>query len=362
MLKRFKPYMLGRFFWTANTLFWLAVNSLMALFKATPGVMPGDLQNWVVLWWHTLPWFFNWMWMTAIIFTLVKFFDLKGYSARRTVVLQVPIAAVLLVFYWIVSLAIRGWQMDRSFEVSYSIFLNIFTNTVHIDPLIYASVLCCALAMRYYQRSHQQQLELQKMHVSLATEQLKALRSQLNPHFLFNALNTVASLVRLNRQKEAVKALTDISQMLRKILENKNNMDITIYDEIEFINSYLSIQKLRFNDKLETTINVDPDCLDIEIPNMLLHPMVENAIQHGSQSESSNNPLKLTISRKDGSLYITLVNRVAKVDLHQGFGIGISNTRDRLSRIYSHFTLEFKPLEGELYETRMVIPIGEANA
>ena len=179
---------------------------------------------------------------------------------------------------------------------------------------------------------------------------------------MFNTLNTIASLVRLKREKDAVNALSELSQMLRTILENKNNEDVRIKDEIAFINCYLSIQKMRFAEKLETKVTVAEDCLNIQIPNMLLHPLVENAVQHGSQLESNKNPLNLDIKRTHNELRVKLTNKVAHNEKHKGFGIGLTNTRARLSRLYSHFQLELNPINDDVFETLLAIPIGEQDA
>ena len=99
--------------------------------------------------------------------------------------------------------------------------------------------------------------------------------------------------------------------------------------------------------------------MNIDIPNMLLHPLVENAVHHGSQLESNKNLLDLVICRTDDKLKVTLTNKVAVDDKHQGFGIGLSNTRERLNRLYGNFQLELTPLNDGLFETLLAIPIGE---
>ena len=147
--------------------------------------------------------------------------------------------------------------------------------------------------------------------------------------------------------------------MLRKILENKDNSDVRVKDEINFINSYLSIQRMRFESKLDVKIKVDEDCLNLYIPNMLLHPLVENAVQHGSQLESDDNLLDLRISKKDHHLHVKLINNVAKLDEHHGFGIGLSNTKERMAKLYSEYELEFGLNSKGQFETFLSIPIGD---
>ncbi|GAA0854069.1 hypothetical protein GCM10009114_08570 [Aliiglaciecola litoralis] len=316
------------------------------------------LTIWVLL----SPWFLNWIIVTAGIFIVVRNNDIPDKPLSNKVLSHFFWMWVLLFCYWSVSTFERMLLADQNLEQYGQTLWRTLTTSAQLDFFIYFAVLACGLGIRFYHNAIQEGIELKRMHYQLTQEQLKTLRSQLNPHFLFNALNTIASLVRLKREKDAVYALSELSLMLRKILENKNHSDIKIKDEIAFINSYLAIQKMRFADKLDTHISVQPDCLEIAIPNMLLHPLVENAVQHGSQLESSKNLLNLVISRDGSELKVVLTNKVAKNVQHNGFGIGLSNTRERLSKLYNHFRLESQPLDNDLFETLLAIPIGEQDA
>ena len=318
--------------------------------------------SWMRTWVLLSPWFLNWIWMTAAIFSVTRHNDdtYKPLSAR--VISHVFWMIVLLFLYWILAVIGRGLLQGEGGDYYLAAFVRTLTSSSQLDVFIYGGVLSIALGLRFYHRAIEERLEIKRLNYALTQEQLKTLRSQLNPHFLFNALNTIASLVRLKREKDAVTALSELSLMLRKILENKNNDDVKVKDEVAFINSYLAIQKMRFAEKLDTNISVQSDCLDVEIPNMLLHPLVENAVQHGSQLESNKNMLNLEISRSDDELMVKMTNKVAHNDKHAGFGIGLSNTRARLARLYNHFQLELHPINDDLFETLLAIPIGEQDA
>ena len=106
---------------------------------------------------------------------------------------------------------------------------------------------------------------------------------------------------------------------------------------------------------------IDDDCLDIEIPNMLLQPLVENAVQHGSQLESNHNPVSLEISRTQSTINIVLVNKAA-THSDSGYGIGLKNTRERLERLFSDFKLELSELNDDLFRTTLILPIGGRHA
>jgi LytS/YehU family sensor histidine kinase len=180
---------------------------------------------------------------------------------------------------------------------------------------------------------------------------------------LFNTLNTISGLVRLEQKEGAVHALSELSKMFRKVLENQKNQLASLKNEMEFIDSYLNIQKIRFENKLAVKIDIQPECMDAELPFMLLHTLVENAVQHGSQLESDENLLHLKVEREDSNLHIELTNKVSINDDHKGFGIGLKNCRKRLKHIYSDsYTLDCFETDDGHYKTTLKLPIGISDA
>lgn len=356
------PYYLNRYFWFANVFLWLAIHGLFVHVEFNSAQESGSEISWISTWVFMSPWYFNWIWVTAGIFALIYRNEKSDRSYIRRLCSYISGMILLLVCYWALCVFIGTLIRGQSFSEYWRVFTTVVSNSFQIDILIYFSVLTLGFAIRFYHTSINESTELKQLKYELTQEQLRTLRSQLNPHFLFNALNTIASLVRLKREKDAVHALSELSFMLRKILDNKNQVNVKIKEEINFINSYLSIQKMRFSDKLNTHISVQPECLELKIPNMILHPLVENAVSHGSQLESNNNILNLEISRNMNELQIVMTNKVAKHDAHNGFGIGLRNTRERLSKTYKDFKLETNQMDNELYQTSLIIPLGEFDA
>lgn len=343
----------------AIAFFWLAVHAVFTNIQHRALLGSESEISWGYAWTIFSPWFLNWIWITPIIYASIKSNFKEHMSLRRVFVRQTVMMIILLALYWGNAVFFRTLIMSPDLGFYFENLKNV---SFQLDILIYLSVLFSCLGINFYKSRLEEKLEIKQLQTALLNEQLKTLRSQLNPHFLFNALNTVASLVRLKREKEAITALSELSHMLRKILENKNNADIKVKDEIAFISSYLSIQKMRFAEKLDAHVSVEEDCMEISIPNMLLHPLVENAVQHGSQLESNKNLLNLEVRRSNGELKIKLTNKVAINDQHKGFGIGLSHTQARLSKLYSNFQLELNPLDDDLFETLLAIPIGEQDA
>jgi len=342
--------------------FWLAVHAIFTHIQFGSGKAVGSELSWVRTWYYMSPWFLSWIGVTAGVFFSVDLNNRIYPTPSKRFLAHMLWMVALLMCYWAFCSAARNLVRGEDLSNYWSIFTRVLSTSSQLDVLIYLGVLAAIFSLRFYHKSVQEGIELKRVQHELTQEQLKNLRSQLNPHFLFNVLNTIASLVRLKREKDAVYALSELSMMLRKILETNNESSVKIKDEVAFINSYLAIQKIRFLDKLNTSISVNTDCLELQIPNMILHPLVENAVQHGSQLESNQNPVDLKISRDKDQLKLVMTNKVAKDDTHKGFGIGLTNTRERLSKIYSHFVLELYPLENGIFETRLAIPIEEQDA
>jgi sensor histidine kinase YesM len=358
-LKTFLP---SKYFVFGSVCFWLAVHAIYALikFRAIEGTERG--QSWLEIWWLISPWFFIWIGLTLLIHTHSRIFANLSFSVMSTIAVHLVTMLILLTLYWLFSSFFFLLLTAQPLNGFWAFFYKQVMNTFHVDILIYLTVLSASTGMIFYDIHIRENMEVKRLQNALIHEQLKTLRTQLNPHFLFNALNTVASLVRLKREKQAIQALSDLSFMLRKVLENKNNRDVKIRDEVAFIKRYLAIQHMRFADKLDVQLQIDENCMDIEIPSMLLQPLVENAVQHGSQLESNMNVIRLTISKGSHQLNIKLTNKVAANDTHKGFGVGLTNTHERLMKIYANFTLTANPLPGELFETIVAIPLGGEGA
>jgi LytS/YehU family sensor histidine kinase len=176
--------------------------------------------------------------------------------------------------------------------------------------------------------------------------QLDMLRYQLNPHFLFNALNSIRASIDEDSQR-AKRMVTEFSEFLRYSLLNDNSAPVELRQEIEAIKNYLAIEKIRFEDKLDVTFQLEPAAEECRLPGFLIHPLVENAVKHGMTNNSG--PLKICIEARirEGRLVVEIANTGrldAKSPQTNGAGthIGLRNVRERLAKLYpdkSSFTL-----------------------
>jgi signal transduction histidine kinase len=207
---------------------------------------------------------------------------------------------------------------------------------VHL--FIYWAILGGALLIQYYRRLQQQKLTATRLSAQLADARMQALRMQLNPHFLFNALNSIAMLVRNAEREAAVNTLEALSDLLRYVLDDSAHQEVSLRRELEFVKRYLAMEKIRFHNRLDLHTEVEADALDALVPNLILQPIVENAIRHGVEKRAS--PTTVTVGASTDGQMLRLWIR----DDGPGFrgtagarrdsGVGISNTRRRLAQLY----------------------------
>ncbi|MCC2617886.1 histidine kinase [Aestuariibacter halophilus] len=365
-MKRLIDYFPSRLFCLSNVLFWLVLNTIAADHTHRTRLFYGRPSNFVSTWLDFLPWWGNWALVAPFIIAAIRATPYQEGKWARFIGFQALILVLSMTIYWALTVFFATWlhgSGEWHWSVASEVFNHLMVSPLHMDLLVYLAVASFGLTLHYYQHSRDQALQNQVLSNQLLSVELQALKSQLSPHFLFNALNTISGLVRMKETDAAVKALSELSKMFRKVLENQKQQLTTLATEMAFIDSYLSIQQLRFSNKLSIRIALDPDTLECELPFMLLHTLVENAVQHGSQLESDENILSLRGKVDHGKLTLVLSNRVSKTDNHGGFGIGLDNCRQRLKHLYGEqFVLSCQSENEDTYITTLIIPVGGDDA
>lgn len=177
-----------------------------------------------------------------------------------------------------------------------------------------------------------------ELEAQLARARLDALQAQLNPHFLFNALNTVAMLVRRGANADALRGVVSLSELLRKVLVGNRSLEVPLHEELAVVEHYLSIERMRFRDRLTVAVEADADVRDALVPSLILQSMVENAVRHGIAPSKSGGHVAIRCHRRNDVLAIEV--RDNGTGLPEGWdprataGIGLANTRERLERLY----------------------------
>jgi LytS/YehU family sensor histidine kinase len=220
--------------------------------------------------------------------------------------------------------------------------------------------------VRRYRERDRAATELEQ---KLARTQLEALRMQLNPHFLFNALNSVAELMEMD-VREAQRTLTRVADLLRLSLRSAAQSLIPVWQEIELVELYLQIARVRYGTGLDADITVDPSVVDLMVPSFLLQPLVENALKHGLAPGHRDQTIEVRLTRSGQSLEIVVEDNgkgldgllttsgrfLAAVPSVDGLGIGLTNTRSRLAMLYGDryaFRMSNLPTGGCRVEIRL---------
>jgi two-component system LytT family sensor kinase len=188
----------------------------------------------------------------------------------------------------------------------------------------------------------------------LAKAKLAALRGQMEPHFMFNTLNSIAGLVREQRSDAAVNMIVGLSEFLRRATEDSHRMQVTLAEEVEYLQRYLDIQKVRFGERLQVSVDIPQEILHAQVPNLLLQPLVENAIKHGIAHRVAGGAVRVSGTGDNGVLRLSVCNDGPSTAIERPAahtGIGLDNLRTRLQILHG--------TQSELHLTRA--PSGQAE-
>ena len=191
-------------------------------------------------------------------------------------------------------------------------FWDTWSTTLLYQVLIFLIAYALILTITYLVDSREnvarQMTETARLNEELSKAQLAALRRQMEPHFMFNTLNSIAGLVRDHRNDAAVSMIVGLSEFLRRASEDSHRSQVTLAEEVEYLQRYVDIQKVRFGERLRVSVDIPADLLDAQVPNLLLQPLVENAIKHGIAKRVAGGSVRVTGARSDGNLCLSVYN------------------------------------------------------
>jgi two-component system LytT family sensor kinase len=230
--------------------------------------------------------------------------------------------------------------------------------------IVYCAVLATGFAREYFLRDRRREKNEVQLQAQLAEARLDALRMQINPHFLFNTLNAVSALV--ERDPAGVRRMiARLSELLRHTIDSHATDEVTLRDELAFLRRYLEIMEVRFQGRLQIEQSIGADTLDALVPNMVLQPIVENALEHGVSRVAGAGRIELAARRESGALVITVRDNGPGLAAQNTSGVGLANTRARLAQLYGgDGSLTLTDAEGGGVLARIVVPfhIGSAGA
>ena len=281
--------------------------------------------------------------------------------SRDTILVHLGVSCALGVLHLVLmgslGFTVTGWRAHYTALAILKSQLHI--NRFGLEILTYGFVFGIIGIVQFQIRSQRDALKSMALQKQLSEAQLRALQMQLEPHFLFNTLNAVTTLVELGRQREATEMLNHLNTILKSALSRRTPEKVPLSQELETVENYLAIEQIRFADRLRIEITVEPGALNSLVPCFLLQPIVENAIRHGiAQSENAGcveasarrvgQVLQLCV-RNTGDGYVRTAN--------DGHGIGLSNTRERLMHFYQDtYHMKAHPLEAGGFEVAISIP------
>lgn len=279
----------------------------------------------------------SWIWaaFTPLIFWLSSRFSLEGsrWIARAPFLIVIGLAISVAVF------ALLGFVRMEIFEVPTRRAVSAFAPLRDIGRfrflnqlLMYLAILAAGYAREYFRRDQERQREAVTLQAQLADARLDALRMQINPHFLFNTLHTISALV--ERDPAGVRRMiARLSELLRYIVDSHGSDEVTLRDELSFLRRYIEIMEIRFQGRLQVKTDVGDDALEALVPNLILQPIVENALEHGASKVDGEGRIEIAARRDGDDLVLTVRDNGGGIGDARP-GVGVSNTRERLAQLY----------------------------
>ena len=268
---------------------------------------------------------------------LARRFQFHATNWGRALPLHLVSGAVFSIAWMAVRALLEQWQTRHEMQpVPFSAaFDRALVATFFFNLLIYSGIVLVQHAFGYYSKFNERELHAAALEARLAQARLQALQMQLNPHFLFNTLNAITSL--MHRDVEAAdRMIARLSDLLRYTLDSTGVQEVPLRQELEFLDRYLEIQQTRFGDRLTVRREVDAATLDALVPNLVLQPLVENALQHGIAPHARPGLLVLRAARRDRQLELEVRDNGDGLNAgpRQREGVGVANTRARLQELY----------------------------
>ncbi len=353
---------------------WLAIWAVWTLFGfffASQFALQNQLSKNPVPFWKILSWQmvsgYVWFILSPLILFLARKFPFEAGKWQKSLPIHLLASLIIALFQQAIDAFILtklGYPPNREFAnflEAYKFFVYI---NLHLSFLIYWGVVGIKSAYSYYQKYRERELQTSQLEARLATSRLQVLKMQLQPHFLFNTLNAISELIYKDAEA-AERMLGDLSDLLRMSFEKLEVQEISLKQELEFLKKYLEIEQMRFQDRLRVEMKIAPETLDAKVPNMILQPLVENAIKHGLAPRIEGGKIEINAVRNNGSLNLSVNDDGIGVSSDKlenlSEGVGISNTKKRLKHLYGKDHKFSLAAENKGFQVNLTIPFRETE-
>jgi sensor histidine kinase YesM len=354
--------------WLALFIFWTFVAVFISTQLHFNGIKNGIDSRWLKVFTDQLPIWFFWALSTPFMLYTVNRYPLKTDDFVRPLLVYLGFGMVFLFVstnLTLVYMFMTHGYLDLA-SASIAEYSPYFFSRMANDALIYVFTLAIISTIHAYSVRKQHELDMaliqlknDQLKSQLTQAQLQALKLQLNPHFLFNTLHTISSLTLIGEGKTSATVTTRLGDFLRRTLDYEEQQLVSIAKELEFFHLYLDIESVRFKDRLRVEQHIDDELLPLKVPNLLLQPLVENAVKHGIAKSKSAGTISLRITRETDRILINLYNDGPAVHKTSSSGIGLENIRQRLERLYANdFSLSVEnDSSGKGVNSTLSIPI-----
>jgi two-component system, LytTR family, sensor kinase len=319
-------------------LFWGLLPAAWLLLALITSMQPANLYQdgklepmpWTVVFGNQLRHFFWWMVVAPVVIVLARKFAFRPGMVERALAFH----AVAGVVISLVFIALRTTSTFSNFPFSWPPSLDTIKSMLPPALGVYWLIVAIVTAVESFRRYMEKQRETAELEAQLSKAQLAVLRMQLEPHFLFNTLNTISALIE-SRPADARRMITQVGDLLRENLETEPRSVVPLEEELDWIERYLEIQQVRFRDRLSVTMHVEPSTLRAAVPALILQPLVENAIKHGLEPETNRVTIDISAEARDGALVLTVTDDGAGLPAGEvRERVGLGNTRRRLQTLY----------------------------
>lgn len=326
---------------------WLIISALwtlVILFFVTQIVIRSQVTSYPVSFWRALSWqlFSGYLLLAAfpLILWLGKRYRFRRGQWQRSLIVHLLAASLITLAQQAIDALVLpslGYPPGRQFGSYWETYRVFLVYNYHLNVALYAVIVAVQYGIEYYLMYRERELRATQLEARLAQSRLQILKMQLHPHFLFNTLNTISELV-YKDPEAAERMIADLGELLRLSLDTVGVQEVPLYQELDFLKKYLEIEQTRFHDRLRVEMEIDPQTLDAAVPNMLLQPLVENAVRHGIAPLAAGGCVFIGAARDNGTLQLRVSDDGRGVfggdPAAIKEGVGLSNTRARLLQLY----------------------------
>jgi two-component system LytT family sensor kinase len=304
---------------------------------------------------------YSWALLVPVMLWMARRFRFDRHTWRRSVLAHIPAVLAVTALHALLTVSLRtpiltAYGRDTMW---WSSFHELFFLQFDWEMMTYWAVVGASHAYDFHRESQAQKLAAAELQTRLAEASLQSLQRQLHPHFLFNTLHSISALI--PRDPEAADAmLGQLSDLLRLTLDRIGTQELPLKEELDFVQKYVEIERTRFGERLQVEFDIAPETLDAAVPNMLLQPLVENAIRHGIARKVGGGRVEITARRHDGDLCLVVRDTgpgLAEAKPGLSTGVGLANTRSRLEHLFGgRHSLDFSEPPGGGLAVKIVIP------